>query len=571
MAGPIHYELYVRRTAPAPWALQLATESRTQAMEQAESLLADGAVAAVRVTKETLDVATGEFQSITVLNKGAPEEKKKRLVRDDGGQPSCMAPADLYTPYARELIGRVLEDWLARNGVTAFELLHRADLAERLDASGVELQHAIQKVAVPESQSTGQPVHELIRHYQKLVETTVARIIAAGRGGRFPDLARGVAQAAETLAGAADRVFLMGGAVAARLAGIKGARARVAALLDLVDQGPQAGPGKALMLIVIDQVLAEMLARRTPMSELVGPALDPGGVLAATVLMVAPDETAMMLKLDPRLAADLPTLEGPAARLADRIATGGLPLTATLLARQMMRELTGPRRLRPRDASAEISILRSLATLLTATGDRLLTVEEVQNAFVERSKALVAADFVAQYTACFDRPLEEAEALLRLCENVTGLSSKRSAGRWLVAALTSLRLETEMLEPNPAETPSARLARLAALQRGAGQVGLAEKDAADVAEALAALGGAVEAKAGLAAAVARSRVAPVQKLTALLRMAVGEAAPLGPAADRAKAEALKLLRAPETRSALAAEPGHIAVVRPLLKAAGLAA
>ena len=62
--------------------------------------------------------------------------------------PACAGPAELYSPHARALIGRVLEDWLRREGVTAFELLHRPDVAERLEAAGVELQHAIQKVAV---------------------------------------------------------------------------------------------------------------------------------------------------------------------------------------------------------------------------------------------------------------------------------------------------------------------------------------------------------------------------------------------------------------------------------------
>ena len=40
----------------------------------------------------------------------------------------------------------------------------------------------------------------------------------------------------------------------------------------------------------------------------------------------------------------------------------------------------------------------------------------------------------------------------------------------------------------------------------------------------------------------------------LLRFAAGEAAPLGPAADRAKSEALKLMRIPETRAELAKTP-----------------
>jgi hypothetical protein len=46
---------------------------------------------------------------------------------------------------------------------------------------------------------------------------------------------------------------------------------------------------------------------------------------------------------------------------------------------------------------------------------------------------------------------------------------------------------------------------------------------------------------------------------------------LGPAADRAKAEAIKLFRAPEARAALTASPEQIAPLKSLMKAAGLAA
>ena len=61
------------------------------------------------------------------------------------------------------------------------------------------------------------------------------------------------------------------------------------------------------------------------------------------------------------------------------------------------------------------------------------------------------------------------------------------------------------------------------------------------------------------------------RLTLLLKLACGEAAPLGPAADRAKAEALKLVRLDDTRAELARSPERMAEVRTLIQAAGLAA
>ena len=76
---------------------------------------------------------------------------------------------------------------------------------------------------------------------------------------------------------------------------------------------------------------------------------------------------------------------------------------------------------------------------------------------------------------------------------------------------------------------------------------------------------------GLSAQIARASVGPIQKLNALLRLAVGEAAPLGPAANRAKSEAVKLLRTPETRAALDAAPKEVAVLKGLMQSAGVAA
>lgn len=570
MSGPVHYEVYIRKTAPAPWSLLMATEDRKVAVETAEDLLKDDRAAAVRVTKETLDPDTMEFSSLTVLTKGAPEVKRKRLVEDADAGPACNSPQDLYAPHARELLGRVLEDWLSRHGVTAFELLHRPDLAEKLEASGVEVQHAIQKTAVPESQATGQTVHDLMRHYQKLADQTIERVIMAGRKGLFADLSqRSVADVAHKLSGQSDRAFAMGGAVCGALADLRGARPRLDRLMDLADGAPMEGAPRALVMVPIEQMLCEMLAQRTALAEILGPALDQGASLAAVVRMAAPREVEALIRFDPKLDLLIPPVDGPAARLGARLAVGEFPLLAASLARMVLRELMSPRRLRPSDAPGEIDILRALATALTAAAGRLLTLEEVQNAFVERSKTLVTADFVAAYVKICGTVLCEAEMLTRLCENVTGNANKRSAARWLSACVGSLRFESEMRQSGG--TAAQKLGVLAMLQKSVRAANLAERDEEIIGEAVGALGGTVESDARLIAQLARAPAPPVQKLGVLLRLAAGETAPLGPAADRAKAEALKLLRAPEARTALATDPEALAAIRPLMSAAGLAA
>ncbi|CAL1690084.1 hypothetical protein MMB232_00204 [Brevundimonas subvibrioides] len=569
MAGPVHYELYIRKTAPSPWALMQATENRQQAIEAAEELLRDKHAVAVRVTKETLDPDTMEFNSVTVLTRGAPEAPRKRVV-DQADRPNCMTPADLYTPHARDLLGRVLEDWLMRNGVTPFELLHRPDLVERLEASGVEVQHAIQKIAIPESQATGQPVHELIRHYQRLVEQAMERVMTAGRKGTFPDLAnRSLADVAHRLAGTADRAFVMGGVIAGALVGVRGARGRLDRLMDLADRAPMEGAPRALVMVGIEQILVELLAARTGLAEILGPALDQGGSLAAVVRMVAPREIDALIAHDPRMALLMPAVDGAAARLGQRLDAGEYPILAASLARMVLRELQGPRRLRPADAPGEIDILRTLAMSLTATAGRLLTLEEVQNAFIERSKSLVTADFVQSYVVSCETVLCEAEQLTRLCENVTGAANKRSAARWLAACVTSLRFESEMRGAGP--TAARKLQILAQLQRSVRAAALSDHDTEQIGGAIGVVGGTIEAEAKLTTQLARAPAPIPQKLSALLRLAAGETAPFGPAADRAKAEAIRMFRAPEARASLSASPETLVPLKTLMRAAGLAA
>jgi hypothetical protein len=54
-------------------------------------------------------------------------------------------------------------------------------------------------------------------------------------------------------------------------------------------------------------------------------------------------------------------------------------------------------------------------------------------------------------------------------------------------------------------------------------------------------------------------------------MACGQSCPKGPAADRAKTEAIRLLRQAESRAVLSSEPETMASLKPLMQSAGLAA
>ena len=265
----------------------------------------------------------------------------------------------------------------------------------------------------------------------------------------------------------------------------------------------------------------------------------------------------------------MPDLSGLATRLAHWLGNETFLDTRAALGRRILRELTGPRRLRPGDAAGEIDLLRALAMTLTASSGNLLPLEEVQNAFTTRSKMLVTGDFVEAYLGQDMSSKQEVEALIWLTENVIGPANKRKAGGWLKAVITSLRFEKDMMASD--ESPATKLHALADLQRAVGRCGLVEEDFHPLQEKFGEIGGEVDARAKLTQGVARANAPAVHRLTVLLKLATGESAPIGPASIRARNEALKLVKQDDTRAALAAAPEQVQQVRDLIQQAGLAA
>ena len=75
-------------------------------------------------------------------------------------------PRMLTAVHARDLICRLLDAWLKREKAPPFELLHRQDLIEKIDAAGMDLQHAIQKLAISNQVPTNAnlPISALLSH-----------------------------------------------------------------------------------------------------------------------------------------------------------------------------------------------------------------------------------------------------------------------------------------------------------------------------------------------------------------------------------------------------------------------
>lgn len=561
----IHFEVFARRNEAAGLTLELATEDRARALEFAEDLLKDTRAIAVRVTKETRDSDSGEYRSVTILAKGAVEKRRSKIPVEEAG-PACVAPQDLYSIHARQRIMRLLEGWLGRHRATSFELLHRPDLVEKLEAGGTDLQHAVQKIAIPEAQAKGVSVHEVIRTFNGLIERAISRLIKDGRGKALANFREeGFADACTRLGDDPEAAYKLGGGVAAYIADAASWSGKIDRLLDLADAAPADPRLRQLAFAVLEQPLGEIMETRSGMADLLGPDLDLGGSLAAMTRLAAGPVVDMIVAADPTAARVMPALTGAAQRLSRWMEGPYFQGVRISVGHKVLTEIRATRRLRPSDAQAEIDVLRVLAMTLTAAASKLLSQEDIRDAFIERSRMLVGSEFVTAAVAACETAVEEVRALARVAENVTGPANKRQAGQWLISAVTALRFEREMRESK--EAPGQRLLALAELQRTVQRTDMAEIDRQAVMQRLGDVGGMIDADARLVESLVRSPVPAIQRLTLLLRLALGETAPLGPVADKAKAAALKLAKDPAAREGLARSPEVIERLRPLMNAA----
>ena len=568
--SPVHYELFIRRKSGAPWALALATEDRAIALATAESLLAERQAAAVKVTKETMDAETLGFRTSTILAKGEVEVRAKAEAKVEDQAPLCVSPSDLYSMHSRDRIGRVLEEWLNRHGATPFELLHRPDLAEQLEGAGMDLQGAIQKISIPEAQSRGLSVHEVMRTFQGLTERTLERIRTDHKKHRFPDPnTEGFAQAAVRLYGQPDSSYLLGGGVAAHLASARNWKQKVAGLLDLADKitgaaMPMADGPKALAFKVLEQPLSEILGSKKGLSDLLGKNLNLGQRLVAMTRLAAPTAVDDLIRIEPAIAKSLPPLEGPAVRLAQWLGHEAFFTVRASIARQILRDLVGPRRLCPDNAAQEVEMLRALAMALTFGAGKLMTPQDVQAAFVDRSRMLMSTEFVTAYMGDDSTAVEDVEALIRLLENVIGGANKREAARWIRSNVGALKFERDVV--GQIEPPRTKLQALARMQRSITKAGLTPEDTDPIVKRIGEVGGLVEAESKYIATIMKAQITASNRLMMLLTLSLGEAGPSGPVADRAKVETMKLLRLPEVRKEIAASPETALAVKRFLEA-----
>jgi hypothetical protein len=518
MGNQIHYEIFRRVGARGGWTLHDVRDNREAAVTMAQGLMAEEKATGVKVVKETYNDDTGDFLTLKIFEEGHNQVKVAPAQEDAPNTLPCFKPEDFYSYHARATMKRLLGDYLARNKITITELIHRADMLEKLEATGTLYQHAVQKIAVAQAASTTTPVQQIVKSLNELTTQAFNRVYRDQRKGLFPDpQSHQFAELATSLTGrkgsTGDASYVFNGALARHLKDAKGWDDKVLMLITIMENAPLEADARKLVLSSVDAILAEILGGSAALHELMGPAENLAQALnnlVALFLGKAPDDA-----------------KGGLAALTHHFAADTLPEARTAVASRIVAEFKSNKRLCPDFMVDELKALRQIANRIVLGVGKYLSHEDLIAAFTLRSKRLVMQEALGAYIV--EAPVEEKiERILFVEDNIIGAENKRQLSTYILPILTSAAFENHFQNP---KTPLlSRLQRLAQIQTRMRRSGFIDVTREAVAARMDMLSTQMEARGKLFDSIAARNTGPVEKAQTLLRLAAGGVLPEGLAA-----------------------------------------
>jgi hypothetical protein len=520
MGREIHYEVFRRVGTRGGWTLHEVASSREGAIAMAQALMASEKATGVKVVKETYNDETGDFLTLKIFEEGHNQVKIAPAQEDAPHALPCFKPDDLYSYHARATMSRLLTDFLSRNKITITELIHRADLLEKLEATGTLYQHAIQKVAVAQAAHTTTSVQQIVKSLNELTTQAFHRVYRDQRRGLFPDPhPYQFRELAVKLASQGDAAYVFNGALSRHLKEATGWDDKVLRLLAIMENAPAEEAPRKLVLSSVDAILAETLNGSSALHELMGPAENLGQALNNIV-------TLFLGRTPDGLMAGL----GLAA-LAHHFADDDLPEARTAVANRVIAEFKSNRRLCPDFMVDELKTLRAIANRIVMGVGKYLSHEDLIAAFTLRSKRLVAQEALGEYIA-EAVPDEKIERILFVEDNIIGAENKRQLSSYVMPILNSAAFENFF--QNPKVPLIQRLQRLAQLQSRMRRSGFIDVTREEVCVKMDHLAIQMEARGKLFDSIEARPTSNVEKAQTLLKLATGGILTEGQLATRAR-------------------------------------
>jgi hypothetical protein len=523
----IHYEVFRRVGAKGGWTMHDVRSDRDSAIEMAQGLMKAEKATGVKVVKETYNDDTGDYLSPKIFEEGHNQVKVSVAQEDAPHALPCFKPEDLYSYHARATIRRLVPDFLARNKITVTELIHRADMLEKLEATGTLYQHAIQKVAVAQAASTSANVQQIVKSLNELVTQSIQRVYRDQRKGLFPNPhADQFGELAKKLAPQGDASYIFNAALANHLKDGHGWDQKVELLLTVMENAPTEEAPRKLVLSSVDAILAEAMGGSAALHELLGHSENLSESLGQLV--------ELFLGRSPKDA------KGGLSMLTHHFAKDDLAEARTAVADRIVAEFKSTKRLVPDSLVEELKSLRSLANKVVMGVGKYLSHEDLVAAFTLRSKRLVTQEILSSHIDGA-LPDEKVERLLFVEENVIGSENKRQLAGFILPVVNSAPFENHFAN---AKAPIVgRLQRLAFLQGKVRRSNFIEEQRQEIAAKMDKIALAAAASAKLFESI-EARGSHVDKATTLLKLSLNGVFTEGALAAKAREMILGYLATP---------------------------
>jgi len=530
MAREIHYEIFRRVGAKGGWTLHEVVSSRDVALTMAQELMAGEKATGVKVVKETYNDETGDFLTLKIFEEGHNQMKMAPAQEDAPHALPCFKPEDLYSYHARATMSRLLVDYLSRNKITITELIHRADMLEKLEATGTLYQFAIQKVAVAQAATTTTGVQQIIKSLNELTTQAFHRVYRDQRKGLFPNPeSHQFADLARSLSGQGNAAYIFNGALARHLREAKGWDEKVLMMITIMENAPTEEEPRKLVLSSIDALLAEVLGGSAALHDLMGPAENLGQALNNLVTL--------FLGKEPEAEARGKGL----AALTHHFAADDLPEARTAVANRVIAEFKSSKRLCPDSLVEELKTLRAIANRIVLGIGKYLSHEDLIAAFTLRSKRLVVQEAVGQFIAEAE-PDEKIDRILFVEDNIIGAENKRQLSNYILPVLNSASFEN--IFHNPKTPLLQRLQRLAQLQARVRRSGFIDVTRDEISGRIDLMAVQMEARGKLLESIQARPTSGVDKAQTLLKLMVGGMLTEGVLANKARSLILGYLSQP---------------------------
>lgn len=479
MSRETHFELFLRKNPKGEWRLAEAVNTREKALERARVLIAPHPKGGVQIKKEERD-ADGSYRSVVVSSIGHCEEQANRRSKTTQLQnptPSCVSAADLFTPAARKTYQEVMPQFFEKAKVLPGELVYRPDLLERLEASGVEITQAIQRVSIARA-AGGDELHAIARQLHELVSQGIDTVFAQKKNGVFLTCSQGLIPMLDAATQKASPKTGIQSAIVDHLKRATRWDTKLLALLELWEEAePLEHTLRPLLLETLSEYFSEWIGTPNALAALIGETEFAGEIV---------DRLIALLESDEKYHDSNDPLKGLTAAVAlrDAVHKGVLPSARHTIIGRIFAELSSGKRLYPTCLKTELENIKRF-------GDRLVHVlgsdrrAEMYEAFCQRSKRLMSNDTVEEFVKpipVLERPL----GLLAFSSNLVGADARNKLAAYVRGTITQTAFETAVFSGGG--SPVMTLSTLRATQGAVLESSLPETDRLHTAQDLDGLG-----------------------------------------------------------------------------------